>query len=164
MGATTMDEIQALADANNGYRAARILQLIERSEAHQRVEDDARPLVRWLSDQLIASRRGAESIALAESAPEKIGPDHREDVHTTFSDQNNLYLKFREYSGAQGAVMHAEWVDGVVDALEHLEKDGWDALADQQKQAIHDKVEPFLRTLLEASDRELTSSGSLLAT
>ena len=36
-----MDEIQALVEANNGYRAARILQWIKRSEAHQGVEDDA---------------------------------------------------------------------------------------------------------------------------
>ena len=119
--------------------------------------------MKWLNDQLIASRRGAQSIALAERAPEKIGPDDRQDVQTTFSDQNNLYLKFREYSRAKNAVTHAQWVDVVVDALDRLEKEGWDALADQQKQAIHKDVEPILRSLLEASDRELTSSASPLA-
>jgi hypothetical protein len=158
-----MDEIQALADANNGYRAARILQMIKRSEAHRALDEEDRPLVDWLSGQLIASRRGAQSIALAESTPpDKIGPDERRDVQTTFSDQNKMYVVFSQYSRAENPVAHADWVDQVVGALDSLASGGWDSLRDDQKQKIRGDVAPFLRRLREASDRELTGRGSPL--
>jgi len=147
-----LDELDLLNDANNGDRATRLLQGIRRSRRRRgAIEEVERPLVEWLTEQLVASRRGAQTVvATTDAIAPTREPDSFQEIGTSYSSENKLYRVFREYSGKSSPSELTEWVDVAVRALEHLADEGWSGLRKEEQSTIDREVEPLLCRIREA--------------
>jgi hypothetical protein len=153
------EAIGVLSNANTRVRATRLLHWLEAARQGRVACEQEKALVGWLSQQLVASRRGAETAAPIN----RIQPDQYE-YRTSFTSENKLYRAFRAYSNAQNPREHAQWVDAAVDALRTLADESWEHLDDTKRDEIVDVVIPLVRRLRETSGRDVLSRDAPLAT
>ncbi len=149
----TSPDLWVLSDANNATRVLRLLRFIGRKRRRNvDASDSDRRLLEWLQTQLLASRRGAQSITKDQLAPE---PEPHPSVPTAFADENALFDLFSSYSGKSDPKELATWVDDLVNALAALEEPNksWQDLGDHNQVVITEQVEPLLHRLRELSDR-----------
>jgi hypothetical protein len=149
----TSPNLWVLSDANNTTRVLRLLRFIGRKRRRNvDATDGDRRLLAWLQMQLLASRRGAQSITKEQLAPE---PEPHPSVNTAFADENALFDLFSSYSGKRDPKELARWVDDLVEALSALEEPNrsWQDLGDHNQTVITHQIEPLLHRLRELSDR-----------
>lgn len=153
-------DFQVMVDAGDAVRAARLLRFLSRAHSHgEAASQSDRARLLWLAQQLLASRRGAQTVAMGD----RLGPEPsvEDDGNPSFSTEQALYREYKRYSGAETPAAHAKWVDPVIRALAELHGGrAWQDFSQEEQLVVTNQLEPLLRRMVEATDRSDLTRGS----
>jgi hypothetical protein len=149
-------EFEVMVRAGDALKAARLLRYLAEHRQHAvepKSSDQARVL--WLAKELLASRRGAQTVDMHDRiVPERPLPGQESNPESSFSEEQALYSEYRRYSGAKTPDEHARWVDKMIDVLgEFYAGRPWPELDEETKTVADEQLQPLLRRMLQAADR-----------